>query len=40
MELVKLLCVEQESRDRAFKAAQRGLEYYIQALDYCWESAD
>ena len=40
MELVKLLCVEQESRDRAFKAAQRGLEYYIQALDYCYQTPD
>ncbi len=39
MELIKLICVDEEARDRAHRAAFKGLEYYIHALDYCYESA-
>lgn len=37
MELVKRLCVSEEQRDSAFRAAQRGLEYYVLALDHCYQ---
>ncbi|MZR61631.1 TenA family transcriptional regulator [Alcanivorax sp. DP30] len=39
MELVKLICVDEGGRERAFKAATKGLEYYLHALDYCYQSA-
>ncbi|EKF74873.1 coenzyme pqq synthesis protein C [Alcanivorax hongdengensis A-11-3] len=38
MELVKRLAVDDERRDKAFKAAKRGLEYYIVALDHCYQN--
>ncbi|HCO63889.1 MAG TPA: hypothetical protein DIT60_03740, partial [Alcanivorax sp.] len=36
MELVKRLATDQPARQRAFAAAQRGLEYYVLALDDCY----
>lgn len=40
MELIKLICVDDDSRQRAHMAAFKGLEYYVHALDYCYENAD
>jgi len=40
MELIKLTCVNQESRERAFAAAVKGLEYYVLALDHCYAQSD
>lgn len=36
MELVKRLVVTPEDQEKAFFAAQRGLEYYVLALDDCY----
>lgn len=35
MELIKLLCVDDASREAAFLATERGLEYYLLALEDC-----
>tara|TARA_Y100001934_G_scaffold275077_1_gene368743 strand:+ start:254 stop:991 length:738 start_codon:yes stop_codon:yes gene_type:complete len=40
MELIKLICVDKDSRERAFAAAVKGLEYYVLALDYCYQTPD
>jgi hypothetical protein len=40
MELIKLTCVNEESRERAFAAAVKGLEYYVLALDHCYAQSD
>lgn len=37
MELIKRICVSEEQQARAFAAARRGLEYYILALDDCYD---
>ncbi|EDY86498.1 TENA/THI-4 family [gamma proteobacterium HTCC5015] len=37
MELIKRTATTDDARTRAFKAAQRGLEYYILALDDCYD---
>lgn len=39
MELIKMLCVDEESRQLAFAATTRGMEYYLLALDDCYASA-
>ncbi|MBL7249686.1 TenA family transcriptional regulator [Alloalcanivorax marinus] len=39
MELVKRLAVDEPARRRAFTAARRGLEYYVLALDDCYQQA-
>jgi len=36
MELIKRLCTDKTSRKKAFAAAQRGMEYYLLALDDCY----
>ena len=36
MELVKRLCVTVPQQEAAFAAAQRGMEYYLLALDDCY----
>lgn len=38
MELVKLLCTDDASRRAAFLAAERGMSYYLLALDACWQT--
>jgi len=40
MELIKLTCADEASRERAFAAAAKGLEYYILALDHCYTESD
>lgn len=40
MELVKQLCVTEAQQQRAFVAAERGMEYYLLALDDCYERGD
>lgn len=35
MELVKLTCRDDDSRHRAFRAARKGMAYYLLALDHC-----
>jgi len=40
MELVKQLCVTETQQQRAFVAAERGMEYYLLALDDCYERGD
>ncbi len=37
MELVKRLCVTDDDWEKAFFAARRGLEYYLLALDDCYQ---
>lgn len=36
MELIKRLCIDDESREAARLAAKRGMEYYVMALDDCF----
>jgi pyrroloquinoline quinone (PQQ) biosynthesis protein C len=36
MELIKRLCVTTEDQEKALFAARRGLEYYVMALDDCY----
>lgn len=36
MELIKLLCRDDASREAAFQATERGLEYYLLALEDCY----
>lgn len=36
MELIKRLALDEPTRQRAFAAARRGLEYYLMALDDCY----
>ncbi|ASK33988.1 TenA family transcriptional regulator [Alloalcanivorax mobilis] len=40
MELVKRLATDEPARQRAFAAAQRGLEYYLLALDDCYQQGE
>lgn len=41
MELVKLLCGDDSGKqERAFAAAMRGMEYYLLALDDCYEQGN
>ena len=40
MELIKLVCEDEAQKERAFAAASRGLEYYIQALDYYYDQTN
>jgi pyrroloquinoline quinone (PQQ) biosynthesis protein C len=37
MELIKLCAVTEEERQKAFAATRRGLEYYLLALDDCYQ---
>lgn len=37
MELIKRLCVTVEDQEKALFAARRGLEYYVLALDDCYQ---
>jgi pyrroloquinoline quinone (PQQ) biosynthesis protein C len=37
MELIKMIAVTPEEQARAFKAARRAMEYYLLALDYCYD---
>lgn len=37
MELIKMVAVTEEDRKKAFEAAKRSLEYYILALDDCYQ---
>ena len=37
MELIKRLCTDEESRQRAWRAAQRGMEYYLLAARDAYE---
>lgn len=39
MELIKGLCIDEKSREQAFAAATRGMEYYLLALDDCYAQA-
>ncbi|MDX1804411.1 MAG: iron-containing redox enzyme family protein [Alcanivorax sp.] len=38
MELIKRLAVSEQQQTQAFRAARRGLDYYIMALDYCYQN--
>lgn len=40
MELIKRLCQDEHSQKTAFNAAQRGMEYYLLALDDCYASGN
>ncbi|MDP2226014.1 MAG: iron-containing redox enzyme family protein [Moraxellaceae bacterium] len=40
MELIKQLCVSEAQQAQAFAAAERGMEYYLLALDDCYHRGD